>query len=793
MAWLEKQQQQAVDAVSRALSEFLVSRNRDHRDAMLDYFHLKSLILALLSSRFGTSRDTQSVGSVLGEYARVGVLSRETLRFFEQNATQLRYLVDRVCDIDIGGQSEFGPGDFYQSLLTLNLAPIDGHRYLLERSKHARDVSGSYYTPANLAWETTRRAMDLFVETAIGVKDYSFSSPDVHVRAQATALLAESSVADLSCGSGEFLLAAFRYARDYSDVGPSFIGNLWGIDIDPIALMICHAELTRMAQCSDSQPAAHLILGNPLYINGERASFEEKCQLYALGRVYAKGMALEKEELPHRGFDLIVGNPPWEKVRFEERKFFALAARSIATEHSKAAREQRVTELALSDPELYALHQLVSSDYSAVRTIVSDNPFISALPPGELNTYSLFPILGRGLLTEHGVLALILKSAIATSPVNASLFQAWCARQEIQEIHFFENSRRIFPIDAREKFCVLVISPVAVDGIAVSFGNVKVLPLNVTERTLVTAEELAQLNPDTRQMPCVTSTAQFRLLSDMCGRLPVFRQVFPRCHFGRLLHLTLHAAHISRGEDPDSLPILEGKFIGQHDLRFATFDGVPLEQRYVAKAKARRLDGVEKLSTMPASRYFVEREFWSQASKSYRESYMLCWRSLTSATNNRTTIAALAPFSPAIQSIQFLQTPGSTDLLVLAALFNSTVFDYLVRLKIPGIDLTQSVIQQIPVPSIDDFSRVVTFDGETATLRSLIEHRVAALYDQERSLEGLVGRLSSGRPDPTASREELIDEIDALIFEAYGLDEDLRREIADHFDVAYRDEDHSRP
>jgi hypothetical protein len=143
-------------------------------------------------------------------------------------------------------------------------------------------------------------------------------------------------------------------------------------------------------------------------------------------------------------------------------------------------------------------------------------------------------------------------------------------------------------------------------------------------------------------------------------------------------------------------------------------------------------------------------------------------------------IAALAPFQPTIQSVQLLQTPDVADLVLIAGLFNSATFDTLVRLKIPGIDLTQSVVQQIPVPGRKRMAQQVTFGNHRDSLRRHIERRVAQLYSNEPELGPLFDYLSpTTRSAMNVDRAVLVEEIDRLVFMAYGLNGEWEQAISD--------------
>ena len=110
----------------------------------------------------------------------------------------------------------------------------------------------------------------------------------------------------------------------------------------------------------------------------------------------------------------------------------------------------------------------------------------------------------------------------------------------------------------------------------------------------------------------------------------------------------------------------------------------------------------QDLQTVPESRFFIRESKWNKVSRNYHAEYSLYWRSLTSSTNRRTTIATILPHMPTSQSIQLLQKRDDYEgLLIILSLFNSVIFDYLVKNKLNGIDLTQTIIIQIPNFSTD--------------------------------------------------------------------------------------------
>ena len=139
------------------------------------------------------------------------------------------------------------------------------------------------------------------------------------------------------------------------------------------------------------------------------------------------------------------------------------------------------------------------------------------------------------------------------------------------------------------------------------------------------------------------------------------------------------------------LPIYEGKFIELYTGNYATFKGMNENEKYKNKATAIPIDDVTG-TEYPEARFYIKSEIWDNLSKNFHEGYIIAWRSLTSATNRRTMLATLLPLIPTCQSIQILQLDNIDDMLQILVLFNSIIFDYIVRLKMAGLDLTQTII-----------------------------------------------------------------------------------------------------
>ena len=243
--------------------------------------------------------------------------------------------------------------------------------------------------------------------------------------------------------------------------------------------------------------------------------------------------------------------------------------------------------------------------------------------------------------------------------------------------------------------------------------------------------------------------------------------------------MTNHSGSILKREEKGYLPIYEGKFIEIYTGKFATFKGMSDSEKYKNKATARLIEDVDGCE-YPQSRFYIQNEVWENLSRNFAGDYVIAWRSLTSATNRRTMLATFLPLMPTCQSIQLLQLPKEKMLHILA-LFNSIVFDYIVRLKMAGLDLTQTIIKQIPVPDEVSYSKIITFKKIEATIEEHINSRIRELYKSDGRIIGLFSNVEAYELQPGKTRKEIIAEIDSLVAILYSVDEEQLRKIASTF------------
>lgn len=710
-------------------------------------------------------RENMPIKDQLALYQRIELIPQSTTEFFENN---------RECIINNWPEESAlaaKPEILYDALLASEFC-VQPERVGYKIDKVSRDIAGAYYTSSDFSAQITYRALESYMDRkrrrAIDSDSFACCNEYENI-----------TFLDYSCGCGEFLLAVIQYFDNHV-LGYSrkkLATQLRGVDVNPIALMITIARIVSAVEAEDDENllrevAKNFIVGNPLLHSDKIAPLEVRFDNFALNRLYAETEGINCLELEQQNL-VVLGNPPWEKLRFEERAFFRPVCPAISAISQKNKREKEIKKLAVNWLELLEYYQLLQDDYASVKKEIPKHPLLKVSLVGELNTYAMFAELASRLTEKDGFAAIIAKSALVTSTCYSSCFRHFVNQGSLSEVFLFDNREKLFQIDSREKFCVLFFGGEHAGGIKVHYGLTKQEQILSSVPINVTSEELELINPETGLLPNVADSKEFSFLLRTHRSLSVFAKEFPKCHFGRLVHLTAHAEHISTKSEKTRVPIYEGKFIGQYDNRFSTFAGMSADERYQAKASARRQPGDSFVAPKPAPecRYFIDKKFWESFLDRYDQPYSLCWRSLTSPTNQRTMIASIIPSMPTCQSVQLLQTTPVEDLLMILALFNSKVFDFFVRLKMGGIDLTQSVVRQIPVPFREAWDSMVTLHGVDYTALDAVRALERLLYRNEPDLCGLWDGVPEikNADNYYKTAADVREEIDKIIFQMYGL------------------------
>lgn len=504
------------------------------------------------------------------------------------------------------------------------------------------------------------------------------------------------------------------------------------------------------------------------------------------------------------GFSCVLGNPPWEQLQLNEQEFFASRSPRIAAMAGER-RKREIASLPSTDPKLAEEFDSTKRFYETAGMFVRGGGRYPLTAVGKLNTYPLFAESALKLVHPEGRAGLVLPSGIATDDSTSDFFGKVSAGYLVSLIDF-ENREGLFPaVDSRMKFCVLTIG--VSNEAQFAFFLTNPAQLEDQRRSFkLSAEDIARFNPNTRTCPVFRSQMDAAVTKNIYRRVPVlwregdsdgnpwgieFRQGLFNMTSDSELFRNAH----SLTDLINPVPLYEAKMIHQFDHRWAIYVGVGDESRDVTDDEKMDPDFTAK------PRYWVGRDEVDSrlAEKGWFRQWLLCFRDITNATNERTVIASLIPrvgVGHTAPLILFSENSGHQLVLkpaiaaaIFVACFNSLVFDYVARQKIGGTHLTYGYLRQLSFLPPEAYRqqdlefilpRVIELTFTAADLQPFYDDLMCEGH-------GYDSRSSPDRGQPfrwdSDRRAKLRAELDAYFAMLFGLSRDELRYILDPKEV----------
>jgi hypothetical protein len=225
------------------------------------------------------------------------------------------------------------------------------------------------------------------------------------------------------------------------------------------------------------------------------------------------------------GFDIVVGNPPWERVKLQEQEFFASRDEAIATAPNAAARRRLIARLAETDERLFAEFGAARRRSEGMSHFLRESALYPLTGVGDINTYQVFAEQDRTLLSGSGRLGVILPTGIATDATTAPFFRDLVEKEAIVSLYDFENAKPLFDgVHRSFKFCLLTLSGRHRRVAAATFAFFAHDPADLDKpdvRFSLTPEEITLLNPNTGTCPVFRSRRDAEITIGIYRRVPV--------------------------------------------------------------------------------------------------------------------------------------------------------------------------------------------------------------------------------------------------------------------------------
>ncbi len=448
-----------------------------------------------------------------------------------------------------------------------------------------------------------------------------------------------------------------------------------------------------------------------------------------------------------RGFDVIVGNPPWDKVKPHDNEFFAPyypAFKSLSTKVKK----KEIMDLLLQDSDIRAEYGAYKESFVEKASFYSAAYEIQGSGDRDLSKLVLERVLR--LLSNNGVMSMVIPSQILASTGSFEIRKEIFDR-EIKQLYVFENRKKIFAIHSRYRFALLTLqdSETQSDKFPVGFylHHLSSLADPTGEREKFgthSKSKIREMFPETLTIP--------ESLEDASGilaklyRHPKLADALSEDGMSISFSSGFHKTNDSDlfREDGRGWPVHEGKTIHQYNHVWS-----------------------RPQFTVP-SREGLKRENKPKYVKQHRKfynSYRLVFRNVSSPTNMRTTIATIIPpktfHTHSLNSILIkrdeiflLDDTYVRTIVYLCGIFNSTIFDFISR-QITQVNVS-TLISDISIPNKykDEISNLVA--------KLLVGHT-----DFTRLAEMM---CIPNRYLTVADRIDITTRLDVMVAKAYGLD-----------------------
>ena len=532
-----------------------------------------------------------------------------------------------------------------------------------------------------------------------------------------------------------------------------------------------------------------------------------------------------QESRPQGGFDAVIGNPPWDRIKLQEVEWFATRDMELALAPTAAARRKGIQQLRKQGASLAAEFDAAKAQAESLSQVVRSGGDYPLLSGGDINLYSLFVERSMSLIKPDGFVGLLTPSGIYADKTAARFFKSVSTSGRIGSLFDFENRRLgtdlppFFPdVDSRFKFCALILGGEErqFDQTECAFFLHDTKTVHDEDRCFpLTPDDFARVNPNTGTAPVFRSRKDAEITRRIYEQHPVLVKRLQsrkkrawRVKYATMFHMAndSHLFHTSEQLEAEGfypvegnrwkrseelyLPLYQGRMIRQFDHRANSVKYNPDNtiNPYLSVAVTDAEHANPAFS--PLTQYWVLEQEVSRNIPD-RLGWTIAYRRIARPTDARTMIATAVPKIGLSDSI-FLLMPerdfSAADACLLIANLNSYCFDYVTRHKMPGTNLSWFIVEQLPVIAPTDYDR--SFGVTTA--RDLVRDHVLRLTYTAHDMAPFARDLGyDGDPFiwDEEERRHLRARLDALYFHLYGLSRDDAEYVLDTFPIVRREDE----
>ncbi|MDQ3289400.1 MAG: SAM-dependent methyltransferase [Pseudomonadota bacterium] len=570
--------------------------------------------------------------------------------------------------------------------------------------------------PALVLSALAREELSASDQRATGAYHTDFRLAQRLARSIAMELSPESRVIDPACGAGILLVAlTLEVCGHDRRATAQFLRNgMYAADLSSVPLR-----------------GARLALAS---LTDDLGAVIEMCQHWIAGDSLL--LAPEKwHQIAPGGFDAVIANPPWERVRLTRHEF-ARGGGSRAHYGSAIAAEH-----------LCGFHAKQKKIATYAERLAQRHPLLTG---GEADLYAAFMSLYLEQLRPGGRAAVLVPGGLIRSQGTAAIRRALFASCDQIEVGIFDNKARFFAIDTRFKFVALTLRRGTSDDtkgapIRLTHEVGTAQGTDVSGRARLSRTHVSRLSPDL-SLPEVASDHAWRLFRRL--GLGGERMDDPRSAWYaepcRELDMTSDRAAFSQRRGKGLIPVIEGRHI--HQFRFGA------KTYRSGSGRAAVWDALPFGSSDIRAQFHIAPSRCADKARQRMGLWRVGFCDIAGQTNERAMMAALVPPGVAcgnkVPTVVFPNDTSAERLRVWTAIANSFAFDWMLR-RVLTTTINYFLLYSVPMPrlhsgglpwrrivravdalaGLDAGGRAWDTDRAAAELRIQIEMEVCLAYD----------------------------------------------------------------
>ena len=536
-------------------------------------------------------------------------------------------------------------------------------------------------------------------------------------------------IIDPACGSGAFLINAAQILYDISklikikkknekksgtldvwqkniETSKIIVNNIFGVDVNPDSVEIAKLSLFLII----AKPGEKLTNLSQNIVRGNSVIDDKEVDQY--GNVWKDKFS---KIINSGGFDIVIGNPPWQGVKPDVDEFFTplketnlLLATKFPNKKQKFSKlndkqKESIIEECIKKKDILTLYEKYQDKYKIQMDYFGSTSKYSLQGKGDINLYKLFLEMSLQITHKKSLLGLIVPAGIYLDLGTEGLRQEIFVNGTVLELCGFLNKKCFFPeIHAQFKFCSIIFKKT---GTTEKFLS----KFFVTDADILNNFRKKSMIYDLKEKRKIFSSSTILEISNQTEsqiynklfKFPTFRSASWNLKVTQELHMTNDKKNFN--DTNIGPPLYEGKMIHMftHKLAQPTrwLDQKQIEERLKEKA-------LKKIPNL------IKKKNPNISPKIHSQEYRLVWRIQSNSTDTRSLISTILPpnvylgnslgyFIPHIfEQTKYVKLISNRESLFLCGLMNSFMQDFIMRHKISRNINNFHILEQ-PTPKFD--------------------------------------------------------------------------------------------